>query len=109
MCLLAPNIVEAMLMFMAWSAKSNRQTQQWREGGGEERLLIVKQSLQISIELYNCCQSSFFSYLMKLSEYFNLYNFKNNSTERQQDQVTCTSHENKYSLNGAKRLKTHVK
>ena len=36
---------------------------------------IVKQSLQISIELYNSGQNSFCSNLMKMSEYFNLYDF----------------------------------
>ena len=36
---------------------------------------IVKQSLQISIELYNSGQNSF----MKMSEYFNLYHFNYNS------------------------------
>ena len=36
---------------------------------------IVKLSLQISIELYNSGQNSF----MKMSEYFNLYDFNYNS------------------------------
>ena len=31
---------------------------------------MVKQSLQISIEPYNSCQNNFYSYLMKMSEYF---------------------------------------
>jgi len=39
----------------------------------------VKQSLQISIELYNCSQNSFYSDLTKMSEYFNLYDFNFNS------------------------------
>ena len=33
---------------------------------------IVKQSLQMSIELYNSGQNSFYSNLIKMSEYFNL-------------------------------------
>ena len=41
--------------------------------------LIVKQSLQISIELYNSGQNSFYSNLMKMSEYFNLFDFNYNS------------------------------
>ena len=36
---------------------------------------IVKQSLQISIELYNSGQNSFYSNMMKMSEYFN-FNIK---------------------------------
>ena len=40
---------------------------------------IVKQCLQISIELYKCDQNSFYSNLMKMSEYFNLYDFNYNS------------------------------
>ena len=36
---------------------------------------IVKQSLQISIELYNSGQNSFYSNLMKTSENFNLFGF----------------------------------
>ena len=39
---------------------------------------IVKQSLQISIELYNSGQNSFTSNLMKMSEYLNLYEFNFN-------------------------------
>ena len=39
---------------------------------------IVKQSLQISIELYNNGQNSFTSNLMKMSKYFNLYEFNYN-------------------------------
>ena len=34
---------------------------------------IVKQSLQISFELYNSGHNSFYSNLMKMSEYFNLF------------------------------------
>ena len=34
---------------------------------------IVKQSLQILIELYNSGQNSFYSNIMKMSEYFNLF------------------------------------
>ena len=40
---------------------------------------IVKQSLQISIELYNSGQNSFYSNIMKMSEYFNLFDFNYNS------------------------------
>ena len=40
---------------------------------------IVKQSLQISIELYNSDQNSFYSNIMKMSEYFNLFDFNYNS------------------------------
>ena len=40
---------------------------------------MVKQSLQISSELYNSVQNSFYSNLMKMSEYFNLYDFSYNS------------------------------
>ena len=41
---------------------------------------IVKQSLQISIELYNSSQNSFsYSKLMKTSEHFNLFDFNYNS------------------------------
>ena len=40
---------------------------------------IVKQSLQISIELYNSSQNSFYSNIMKMSEYFNLFDFNYNS------------------------------
>ena len=40
---------------------------------------IVKQSLQIPIELYNSGQNSFYSNLMKTSEYFNLCDFNYNS------------------------------
>ena len=40
---------------------------------------IVKQSLQISIELYSSGQNSFYSNLMKVSEYFNLFDFNHNS------------------------------
>ena len=40
---------------------------------------IVKQSLLISIELYNSSQNSFYSNLMRMSEYFNLYDFNYNS------------------------------
>ena len=40
---------------------------------------IVKQSLQISIELYNSGQNSFCSNLMKMPEYFNLFDFHYNS------------------------------
>ena len=39
---------------------------------------IVKQSLQISIELYNSGQNSFYSNIM-MSEYFNLFDFNYNS------------------------------
>ena len=39
----------------------------------------VKQSLQISIEFYNSGQNSFFSNIMKMSEYFNLFDFNYNS------------------------------
>ena len=39
----------------------------------------VKQSLQISIELYNSGQNSFYSNVMKMSEYFNLFDFDYNS------------------------------
>ena len=41
--------------------------------------LTVKQSLQISIELYNSGENSFYSYLMKMSEYFSLLDFRYNS------------------------------
>ena len=40
---------------------------------------IVKQSLQISVELYNSGQNSFYSDIMKMSEYFNLFDFNYNS------------------------------
>ena len=40
---------------------------------------IVKQSLQISIELYNGGQNIFYSNIMKMSEYFNLFDFNYNS------------------------------
>ena len=40
---------------------------------------IVKQSLQISIELYKSGQNSSYSNLMKMSEYFNLFDFNYNS------------------------------
>ena len=40
---------------------------------------IVKQSLQISIELYNSGQNSFYSNIMKMSEYFSLFYFNYNS------------------------------
>ena len=40
---------------------------------------IVKQSLWISIELYISVQNSFYSNFMKMSEYFNLFDFNNNS------------------------------
>ena len=40
---------------------------------------IVKRSLPISIELYNSCQNRFYSNLMKMSEYFDLYDFHYNS------------------------------
>ena len=40
---------------------------------------IVKQSLQISIELYNSGQNSFYSNIMKMSEYFSLFDFNYNS------------------------------
>ena len=40
---------------------------------------MVNQSLQISIELYNSGQISFYSNLMKMSEYFNLFYFNYNS------------------------------
>ena len=40
---------------------------------------IVKQSLQISIELYNSGQNSFYSNIMKTSEYFSLFDFNYNS------------------------------
>ena len=40
---------------------------------------VVKQSPQISIELYNSGQNSFYSSLMKMSEYFNLLDFNYNS------------------------------
>ena len=49
------------------------------------KMTIVKQSLQISIELYNSGQNSFYSNLMKISEYFNLFDFNYKFTERQQD------------------------
>ena len=39
---------------------------------------IAKQSLQISLDLYISGQNSFYSDLMKMSEYFNFYDFKNN-------------------------------
>ena len=42
---------------------------------------IVKQSLQISIELYNSGQNNFYSNVMKVSQYFNLLNFNYNSSE----------------------------
>ena len=38
---------------------------------------LVKQSRQISIELYNSAQNSFYTNLM-MSEYFNLYDFNHN-------------------------------
>ena len=40
---------------------------------------IVKQSLQISIELYNSGQNSFYSNIIKMSEYLNLFDFNYNS------------------------------
>ena len=40
---------------------------------------MVKQSLEISIELFNNGQNSFYSKLMKMSEYFNLFDFNYNS------------------------------
>ena len=40
---------------------------------------IVKQSLWISIELYISVQNSFYSNFLKMSEYFNLFDFNNNS------------------------------
>ena len=40
-CPLTPSNVEVTVMFMDWSAKSNRQKQHWREGGGEEHYLIA--------------------------------------------------------------------
>ena len=40
---------------------------------------IVKQLLQISIELYDGGQNSFYSNLMKMSQYFNLLDFNYNS------------------------------
>ena len=40
---------------------------------------IVKQSLQISIAPYNSGQNSFYSNIMKMSEYFNLFDFNYNS------------------------------
>ena len=40
---------------------------------------IVKQSLQIPIELYNSGQNSFYSNIMKMSEYLNLFDFNYNS------------------------------
>lgn len=39
----------------------------------------VKQSLQISIELYNSGQNSFYSDLIKMSEHFVFYDFNDNS------------------------------
>ena len=36
---------------------------------------IVKQSLQITIEIYNSGQNSCYSSLMKISEYFTLFDF----------------------------------
>ena len=36
---------------------------------------IVKQSLQISVKLYKSGQNSSYSNLMKISEYFNLFDF----------------------------------
>ena len=40
---------------------------------------MVKQSLEISIELFNNGQNSFYSKLMKMPEYFNLFDFNYNS------------------------------
>ena len=40
---------------------------------------MVKKSLQISIELYNSGQYSFYLNLMKTSEHFNLFDFNDNS------------------------------
>ena len=40
---------------------------------------MVKKSLQISIALYNSGQNSFYLNLTKMSEYFNLFNFNDNS------------------------------
>ena len=46
---------------------------------GKDDNSIVKQSLQISIELYNSGQNSFYSNTMKVSEYFNLFDVNYNS------------------------------
>lgn len=40
---------------------------------------MVKQSLEISIELFNNGENSFYSKLMKMSEYFHLFDFNYNS------------------------------
>ena len=46
---------------------------------GKDDNSMVKQSLEISIELFNNGQNSFYSNLMKMSEYFNLFDFNYNS------------------------------
>ena len=46
---------------------------------GKDDNSMVKQSLEISIELFNNGQNSFYSKLMKVSEYFNLFDFNYNS------------------------------
>ena len=45
----------------------------------------VKKSLQISIELYNGGQNSFYWNLMKMSEYFHLFDFNYNSLSDSQE------------------------
>ena len=59
---------------------------------------IVKQSLQISIELYNSGQNSFYLNLMKVSQYLNLLDFNYNSSESKIKQLVDLMHEKEVCL-----------
>ena len=60
------------------------------------KITIVKQNLQISIEFYNNGQNSFYSNLMKMSEYFNFYDFNYNSLRDNKIKQLVDLMKNKY-------------